>query len=223
MTGIHRNGRTLPEPADVAGFVFPVIDFGVPVSVRQFLSAFQGIKPPSYVFAVVMNMGMPCATLTQFKNLLHRRGMNLNAGFSIERKSYPADGGMDLLSQIDEIAAVVESSGTVIERQGTILDKVVLTGLCNPLARIFTRGEDRKFRVSGQCNGCGTCTRVCPAGNIVLKNGRPEWLHFCDQCGACFTWCPREAVSGSCLAARARHPEAGISAADMMITNGGIE
>jgi ferredoxin len=223
MTGKHFSGRSIPEQADTVGFVFPVINFGVPVSVRQYLSAYPAENVPRYVFAVALNMGMPCATLTQFEKILHRRGMQLNAGFTIERKAHAAADESLFPPHITEIAAAVESSAAVEWERGSVSDRILLTGLINPVSRLFIGGEDRKFRVSGQCNGCGTCMRVCAAGNIVLKNGRPVWLHSCDQCGACFTWCPREAVSGSCLAARARHPEAGLSAADMMITNGGVK
>lgn len=223
MTGKHFSGRSLPGQADTVGFVFPVIDFGVPVSVRQYLSAYPAENAPRYVFAVALNMGMPCATLTQFEKILHRRGMKLNAGFTIERKAHASADEAPLLPRITEIAAAVESSAVVEWNRGTLSDRMLLTGLINPLSRLFIGREDRKFRVNSSCSGCGTCTRVCAAGNIVLKNGRPVWLHFCSQCGACSTWCPQKAVSGSCLAARVNRPEAGISAVDMMITNGGIQ
>ncbi len=27
-----------------------------------------------------------------------------------------------------------------------------------------------------------------------MKEGRPCWLHRCEQCLACIQWCPREAI-----------------------------
>lgn len=40
MTGRYHPDRIVPGRADRVGFVFPVIDFGVPVSVRQYISTY---------------------------------------------------------------------------------------------------------------------------------------------------------------------------------------
>ena len=45
-----------------------------------------------------------------------------------------------------------------------------------------------------RCTGCGTCVKVCPAQNIVLKNGRPDFQHRCEMCFACDEWCPAGAI-----------------------------
>ena len=29
---------------------------------------------------------------------------------------------------------------------------------------------------------------------VELKDGRPMWLHRCEQCMACLQWCPAEAI-----------------------------
>jgi ferredoxin len=164
---------------------------------------------------------MPCATLSQCRNLLRSRGITLDAGFSIERKKDEA--AEALPSRIESIAQAVVARSRCVERPGSLTDRIVLTGIVNPLARLFVGAEDKKFRVSGACSHCGVCARACPAGNIALDNGTPVWLHRCDQCGACVNWCPNAAISGTCLAARARRPEPGITAADMSIDKGEIK
>jgi ferredoxin len=218
MTGKRRVPRPAFTPADVVGFVFPAIDFGVPVSVRQFIASIPRGARPAYAFAVALNGGMPCATLPQCRNLLRSRGIALDAGFSIERKKDESAGALP--ARIESIAAAVGSRSRIMERPGSLTDRVVLTGIVNPLARFFVGAEDKKFRVSDACSHCGICARVCPAGNITLKGGTPTWLHRCDQCGACVNWCPNAAISGTCLAARARRPEPGVTAADMIIDKG---
>jgi ferredoxin len=223
MTGKHRSGLVIPGSAGRVGFVFPVIDFGVPVSVRHYLSRYPKEHEHQYVFAVATNMGMPCAALTQFRTLLRRRNMNLDAAFSVEQGPHVNTDRTALQSRITGIAEIIEAAGTADEHPGNFADKVFLTGAANALARVFIGAEDRKFSVNGQCNGCGICTRVCAAGNIVLRNNKPVWLHFCDQCGACFSWCPRKAITGTCLAARAGDSEAEISVSEMTITNGDAE
>ncbi len=53
---------------------------------------------------------------------------------------------------------------------------------------------DRSIRVDEKCNGCGVCTRVCPADNIQLVDKRPAFQHRCEMCFACDEWCPQGAV-----------------------------
>ena len=33
----------------------------------------------------------------------------------------------------------------------------------------------KHIKVSDACNGCGWCVNNCPAGNILLNSGRPEF------------------------------------------------
>lgn len=53
---------------------------------------------------------------------------------------------------------------------------------------------DVNFLADEKCTGCGLCSKVCPAANIVIKDGRPEWQHRCERCTACLQLCPAEAI-----------------------------
>jgi ferredoxin len=68
---------------------------------------------------------------------------------------------------------------------------------------------DRSFEVDERCNGCGVCSKVCPVANIALTDGKPCWLHHCENCFACFKWCPQEAIAGKIVeyGTRFHHPE----------------
>jgi ferredoxin len=71
---------------------------------------------------------------------------------------------------------------------------------------------DKSFAANERCTGCGTCAEVCPAGNIKLEDGRPVWLGHCENCLACFNWCPKKAITGGVSQGYYyRHPEIGIS------------
>jgi ferredoxin len=69
---------------------------------------------------------------------------------------------------------------------------------------------DHAFRVEPECNGCGTCVRVCRVDNLRLENRHPAWLGHCQQCLACIHLCPQQAIEyGPKTAGRTRyrHPE----------------
>ena len=51
------------------------------------------------------------------------------------------------------------------------------------------------YRVTEDCVGCGTCTRVCPRGCVRLENGRPVYDYTrCANCMACIQACPTKAI-----------------------------
>jgi ferredoxin len=56
--------------------------------------------------------------------------------------------------------------------------------------------SDKNFITNADCNGCGLCARVCPVNNINIADGKPLWLHHCENCLACYNWCPNKAIGG---------------------------
>lgn len=72
---------------------------------------------------------------------------------------------------------------------------------------------DKSFQTNENCNGCGICVRICPVNNIKMFEGRPIWQHHCENCFACYVWCPNKAVFGDVVyyANRYHHPNVKIS------------
>jgi len=52
----------------------------------------------------------------------------------------------------------------------------------------------KHIKVSDDCNGCGWCVNNCPAGNILLNSGRPEFAKSCHMCMSCIYGCPNKAI-----------------------------
>jgi ferredoxin len=77
---------------------------------------------------------------------------------------------------------------------------------------------DYGFSCTEDCISCGTCERICPVDNIVMAEGRPNWLHNCEQCFACLQWCPQEAIQyGDNTEDCERHHHPEVEARDLMI------
>ncbi len=185
------------------GLIMPVIDFGIPAYVRRFVGRLCAAGNHPYVFSVITCGGMPGKPLHTVGRLLHKHGIKLAAGWVLQfGRTVMTEGEWRL--KMNEMAKSIREREKVSLPSATLADHM-MTGVLNPIARLLIPNEDKKFRVSGSCTGCGTCTRVCPVNNIHIKNGKPVWHHQCEQCAACFSWCPQEAISGTCLAAKTHY------------------
>jgi NAD-dependent dihydropyrimidine dehydrogenase PreA subunit len=57
---------------------------------------------------------------------------------------------------------------------------------------------DKKFTVDTDlCIHCGKCEKVCPTGDLLMKDGMPTWQHddSCTNCLACYHHCPQHAIN----------------------------
>jgi len=211
---IRGDVQTAGLSGGVVGLTFPVVDMGIPAAVRRFIMNLPEDNPPIYLYAVITCGGMPCASMRQLVKLLKRRGLTLSAGwqvkFGLEKME---DGQWNAL--IDDIAGRIAERAPV-ELPAAGMKDLMMTGLINPIARLMIHSEDKKFLVGEECAGCGVCAKICPVSNIKMENGRPRWQHRCEQCAACFSWCPKAAISGSCLAAKTHYTNPGITLEQML-------
>ncbi len=214
--------------AAAVGFVFPVHVWGLPVPVVQFIEKLS-LRPEVYLFALAVNAGQVSRTLVQLGEMLAGRDLRLAAGFSIVLPSNyipwggpgPADRQRSRIdaarARIAEIAAVVNSGEAGPVEQGPLWQRIVFTAIYRMTFKQVYR-MDKDFWCDDKCDSCEICARVCPAGNIEMKNGRPAWTHHCEQCLACIQWCPRQAIQfGKKTPAyeRYHHPEIGLG--DMLV------
>ncbi len=157
--------KDLKVEADGVGIIFPVHIWGLPMRVIRFINHLQ-VKPETHFFALAVNAGQPAATLLQLKKLMSTRQLPLAMGYSFVMPSnYIPWGGP---GPID----------TQQRRYREAQEKVL----------------DKNFWVDDKCHSCGICAKVCPAADVEMSNGKPAWLHRCEQCLACLQWCPQEAI-----------------------------
>jgi len=67
--------------------------------------------------------------------------------------------------------------------------------LDRPFAEVML-SLDKSYQADNRCKGCGICSKVCPVANIQMADGKPVWLHHCENCLACLNWCPQKAIHG---------------------------
>ena len=212
--------RDFKVEADRVGIIFPVHIWGLPIRVIQFIHHLQ-VKPETYFFALAVNAGQPAATLLQLQKLMSTRTWSLALGYSIVMPSNyipwggpgPIDTQQRLYREAQEKAEAMAGSILQAERKkvdrGPLWQNILFSWVYK-LSFRHVCAMDKNFWVDDQCNSCGICLKVCPAGNIEMINEKPAWLHRCEQCLACLQWCPQEAIQYGMKTAkypRYHHPE----------------
>jgi Pyruvate/2-oxoacid:ferredoxin oxidoreductase delta subunit len=179
--------------AERIGFVFPVINFGIPAHLSEFIKKLVRNKSNQYYFAVVLNGGMPAGTLNQVETLLRSSKNELSAAFLVDVRILLGILG-NWQETLEEIATTIKNKATTSINKGTFIDRYVRTGLLNNISSLIVHKADKNFWIDANCDGCPVCANLCPVNNIELQNGKPVWLHRCDQCFGCYARCPQKAI-----------------------------
>lgn len=206
--------------ADNIGLVFPVYYCGIPRIITDFIKKLDPVKI-KYMFAICTCGAIPAGALLEVQKQLEARGISLNSGYSIPMPgNYIVKYGAFSINKQEKMFMEEKKKVRRIiqdiknQKQGKVERNSYLV---NRIGGSFYKAKfsqfptlDRNFTVNEKCNGCNTCERVCPVGNIQMTDNRPEWQGSCEHCLACIQWCPKEAIQYSTQTVgrrRYRHPE----------------
>jgi len=207
---------------DVIGFVFPCYFWGLPRMVERFVSSMQIANKDAYVFAVLTCGGPVFGVLGLLKKLLKSKDIRLRYGERIisvtnylpEYKVKDSETlRHNIEMQIDRI------SSAIINREG---NRISTLTLLNRMIYKTYPGEnsDRHFRVKSSCKGCAKCQEVCPADNIAMEAGKPDFLHKCEHCLACLHNCPAQVIDWKNKTQdKERYRNAKVSLDDLIVFN----
>jgi len=196
------NGKSVTK-ADNVGFVFPVYCHKVPDIVKRFILKMEFTSSP-YIYAVATNNGEIGQSLFDVQKLLSKKGQSLSLGIAIEMPGNamvtPPDVELKRLSAMEqkatEIAELVK-----VQKRGIIEGNDSFTEhIRNRIVGFFAWNyifSPKRYKISENCTGCGTCEKICPVNNIHLINHKPVWNNKCATCLACFHWCPNEVIYDS--------------------------
>ncbi|MBN1777128.1 MAG: EFR1 family ferrodoxin [Clostridiales bacterium] len=241
--GAYRNTEAVETDAELIGVVFPVYYADAPVIVQEFIGKLKNLKDKT-VFAVCTHGGAAGDALRTVQRLLAEQGGKLSFGFGLpmpqnsfhkwyeNRKRRQAM----LKKRCKSIAKKIERGGaTGIHYHNALLEWLMIPMtrlMIKPACRLYfaeqsglakdapeadmIRMMDKGFTTLEPCTGCGTCAQVCPVENIVIRDGRPVWRHRCENCLACYNWCPEHAITGGITNKNYFYRHPGVKAKDFI-------
>ncbi|HEY5561751.1 MAG TPA: EFR1 family ferrodoxin [Clostridiaceae bacterium] len=202
LVQICKNNMEINKRAvgDKIGFVFPVYFRGLPHMVKSFMEKLE-INPNVYIFAVANYGGSAAIAFEQIEKILLDKGAKLSATFGIDMPGnmwfmYYPHPKEDFINRINAqkektIDIAKEINKNSVTKMDTLINKVADEKI---YSEFQPNKFDEDFWTNPKCNGCGICSRVCPANNINLVEEKPKWQHKCEQCLACIHWCPQSSI-----------------------------
>lgn len=209
----------------VIGIVTPVYSTDLPTIVVDFLKKLQ-ISNVEYIFCVATMGAIAGRTLYHVKEILHNRGVVLNAGFTVmlpDNSIIFPSGRLRMHKLLETETLAVNTIGDAIvkleENSAGFKDFFLwrIAAAVGMWAMYVIFDVNNKKVDQRKCNGCGICAQVCPVGCIQMENGYPSFKEGCVTCFACAQWCPREAITLGRLhpAGKTKYVHPGVTVSDV--------
>ena len=208
--------------ADTVIFVFPSYAYGLPMAVHRFAKKAE-IKA-GYIAAFVTYGTSPRGTLGELSRILKKKYSGPSYFGRIPAvENYIAIFGPPSEKTLErrlamQKEATEEAVRAVIEkRKNSVSTWSPFSSFVSALFSLGVKVFYNFYRVSGDCNGCEICAKICPVSAITMKDGRPVFSGKCEHCQACINLCPVRAILFGRIKASMptyHHPE--ISSSDLV-------
>ena len=208
--------------AERVGFVFPCYAGGLPGKVEQYVKTVS-VGPDTYRFGVVSYAGYPGVGLKKIHDIVK---LDYWTGISHHCSAIWLFPHQLMLPSLPVKAAQKRSEKLAKKAAEDILAKKKLDGaprafFLNALEAkawpMLSKKKAEKLTVTDKCVSCGQCEKLCPAGNIRMVDGKPQFGSSCIGCLSCLQYCPTEAINmGGATLKRERYHNPNTAAKDLM-------
>ncbi len=205
--------------AETIVIVFPVYYADAPIIVRRFIEKLDAIDD-KYIVAVCTYGGGTGESLHTIKHLVSSRGGTVWSWFGV---SMVQNAFHKPWEQYDKLYSKWLKKRDAIcnrimtHKKGGLVSDFFLYLLTFPI-HLIVRPLTKKglmkishaspeltveehmvllgkaYKVNENCTGCGMCAKVCPVSNITMMDKKPVWDKRCENCLACYHWCPQQAI-----------------------------
>lgn len=203
----HDDSACLLSQHNFIVLAYPVQFSNAPIMVRDFIKNHSGLWTDKSVLCVAtMGLfsgdGAGCTA-----RLLKRYGAKIVGGLHVCMPDSVCDVKL-LKKTAEKNREVIKAADRKIEKcvEGIKRGKYPKDGLFfyDRIAGLIcqrlwyygkTRGYTDKLKISDACVGCGLCARICPMGNITLKDSKAKAGNRCTMCYRCISSCPKQAIT----------------------------
>lgn len=219
------------KPYDIkgldVGIAFPVYAGLMPNIVKRFVESLSPARD-QYFFGLCTCGGMAFGALDHLNRVLRKRGASLSLGTVLVMPSNylpfgEAPGEMKQKTIFEKASERISEAAEIIRKNGrgkierSIFPVNLISILCERFYMKRFYKEAEKLEANSSCTGCGLCARLCPVGNIEMKDGHPVWGRKCELCYGCINWCPCTAIEcGRSTNGKKRYHHPAVNAEDII-------
>ena len=183
------------------GFVFPVYNFGIPITLCRFIDKLNIRTNGNYIFTVATYGGFSGGASKIIKKMLKKKNITVNSQYSVRMP--------DTWTPVYDLSdknKVSERNKKADKTAEAIIKKIKKKKNGNfdcrriPFSDYFYKDYENLRRTStlsveSNCTGCGMCAKNCPENAIEIKNCKLVWVkEKCAMCLGCLHRCPQFAI-----------------------------
>ncbi|MDR1220394.1 MAG: EFR1 family ferrodoxin [Treponema sp.] len=186
---------------DVVGFIFPIYGFGLPKIVQKFLENIKFKSTYTFAIGTYGNMHGPC--MYNLAKYFIKKGWRLNyadtilmvdnylPGFEINNQLNTVE-NKRIDKHLKEIVDNIKNKKNSIPA-ATIMERIFTALVHSLVSKLLDGKSAQQYIINEKCNKCGTCGKVCPTGNIEIRD-KITFGNVCESCYGCVHICPQNAI-----------------------------
>lgn len=189
---------------DLIGFGAPVIGFGTPKIMNDFLKLVpKSDMKKTFIFrsaggVAPINYNASKSLIAKLRrkgcDVFHERLFSIASNWLVR---FDAQAVKKLYAATAEKAA--RMCGEILDGKTRTLETGRPLRFLIAVSRIFIpplmRITGKSLRADSNCTLCASCVKSCPGGNISIKNGKVRFGFSCSCCMRCVYQCPHSAIS----------------------------
>ncbi len=191
----------IADKSENIGFVFPVYNFGLPVTLCRFIDKLNIKTNGNYIFTVATYGGFSGGASKIIKKMLAEKNIAVKAQYSVRMP--------DTWTPIYDLSdknKVSERNKEADKAADKIIKRINKKKNGNfdyrriPFSDYFYKDYENlrhtsSLSVEDSCIGCGMCAKNCPENAIEIRKGKPAWIkEKCAMCLGCLHRCPQFAI-----------------------------